>query len=118
MICNKFILKQIHFLPRGSPHGYPVGSGRNYFQSCSGGMKNRFLVFGVRITSYRGRINIKIKIVEKKIFNFFSKFFKIPHRFQKIFFTRHVFSWDLRFMMNHTEFRFAKKTMWGVLREK
>ena len=86
MICNEFILKQIHFLPRGSPHGYPVGSGRNYFQSCSGGMKNRFLVFGVRITSYRGRINIKIKIVKKKFFQFFFEIFQNSPPVPKDFF--------------------------------
>ena len=42
MICNMSIFKQIHFLPRGSPRGYPLVRGRSYIQWCPGGVKNCF----------------------------------------------------------------------------
>ena len=47
MICNKFIFKQIHVLPRDSPRGYPVNNGRNNIQWCQGGSNRneRTLIF-------------------------------------------------------------------------
>ena len=32
MMCDMFIFKQIHFLPRGLPRGYPLGRGRNHIK--------------------------------------------------------------------------------------
>ena len=30
MMCDMFIFKQIRFLPRGLPRGYPLGRSRNH----------------------------------------------------------------------------------------
>ena len=60
MICNMFIFKQFHFLPCGSPRGYPLVRGRSYIQWCPVGVKKRFFSVWSRFRHV------------KKIFDFFN----------------------------------------------
>ena len=45
-MCDMFIFKEIHFLPRGLPRGYPLSRGRNYTQ-----MKDQNWFYGLILFS-------------------------------------------------------------------